>query len=136
GKLEEAMGLLLVPLFYLLGSIYSAYYTERRRAMGRVPIYVYIMLTLSFLFSATAFAGLVGIFGEFGEPLLMLRDFILLGILCFCAGAQNALFTRYSKSVIRTTHLTGMFTDLGIDIVKYFTYHSKTKKKLEKQLIN
>jgi len=29
-------------------------------------------------------------------------------------GLQNALATRYSGAVIRTTHLTGIFTDLGI----------------------
>ncbi|GGF63170.1 YoaK family protein [Alteromonas lipolytica] len=29
-------------------------------------------------------------------------------------GLQNALATRYSGAVVRTTHLTGIFTDLGI----------------------
>ncbi len=29
-------------------------------------------------------------------------------------GVQNALVTKYSGAVIRTTHLTGIFTDLGI----------------------
>lgn len=32
---------------------------------------------------------------------------------CAC-GLQNAMATTYSGSVIRTTHLSGMFTDLGI----------------------
>lgn len=31
-------------------------------------------------------------------------------------GMQNALVTVISGSVVRTTHLTGMFTDLGIDL--------------------
>jgi len=31
-------------------------------------------------------------------------------------GLQNALATKYSGAVIRTTHLTGIFTDLGIMI--------------------
>lgn len=29
-------------------------------------------------------------------------------------GLQNALATRYSGAVVRTTHLTGLFTDMGI----------------------
>ena len=29
-------------------------------------------------------------------------------------GMQNALATRYSGAVVRTTHLTGIFTDLGM----------------------
>jgi uncharacterized membrane protein YoaK (UPF0700 family) len=32
---------------------------------------------------------------------------------CAC-GLQNAMMTTYSGTVIRTTHLSGMFTDLGI----------------------
>lgn len=34
---------------------------------------------------------------------------------CAC-GLQNAMVTTYSGSVVRTTHLSGMFTDLGIFI--------------------
>lgn len=36
--------------------------------------------------------------------------------LLFSMGLQNALVTRVSMSVVRTTHLTGLFTDLGIEI--------------------
>jgi len=36
--------------------------------------------------------------------------------LLFAMGMQNALVTNISKSVVRTTHLTGLFTDLGIEL--------------------
>jgi uncharacterized membrane protein YoaK (UPF0700 family) len=36
--------------------------------------------------------------------------------LLIAMGIQNALVTYVSKSVVRTTHLTGLFTDLGIDL--------------------
>jgi uncharacterized membrane protein YoaK (UPF0700 family) len=36
--------------------------------------------------------------------------------LLIAMGIQNALVTYISKSVVRTTHLTGLFTDLGIDL--------------------
>jgi uncharacterized membrane protein YoaK (UPF0700 family) len=35
-------------------------------------------------------------------------------LLCFTMGLQNAIITKVSNSVIRTTHLTGMLTDIGI----------------------
>lgn len=41
----------------------------------------------------------------------------LVGILCFAMGMQNALVTRISGAVIRTTHMTGIATDLGIELV-------------------
>ena len=37
-------------------------------------------------------------------------------ILLFAMGLQNAFVTKISNSVVRTTHLTGLFTDLGIEL--------------------
>lgn len=36
--------------------------------------------------------------------------------LLFAMGMQNALVTRISNAIVRTTHLTGLFTDLGIEL--------------------
>jgi len=38
------------------------------------------------------------------------------GMLLLAMGLQNALVTFISNSVVRTTHLTGLFTDLGIEL--------------------
>ncbi|HEY9196059.1 MAG TPA: YoaK family protein, partial [Mucilaginibacter sp.] len=38
------------------------------------------------------------------------------GSLLFAMGMQNAMVSMISGSVVRTTHLTSMFTDLGIDL--------------------
>lgn len=35
-------------------------------------------------------------------------------LLCFTMGLQNAIITKISNSVIRTTHITGIVTDIGI----------------------
>ena len=43
------------------------------------------------------------------------REFFA-GSLLFAMGMQNALVSMVSGSVVRTTHLTGMFTDLGIEM--------------------
>jgi uncharacterized membrane protein YoaK (UPF0700 family) len=37
-------------------------------------------------------------------------------LLCFTMGLQNAMITKISGAVIRTTHLTGMVTDIGIEL--------------------
>jgi uncharacterized membrane protein YoaK (UPF0700 family) len=41
------------------------------------------------------------------------------GLLSFCMGMQNSLVTRLSGSVVRTTHLTGVITDLGIELARW-----------------
>lgn len=42
--------------------------------------------------------------------------------LLFAMGLQNALVTSISNAVVRTTHLTGLFTDLGIELSQLFFY--------------
>lgn len=37
-------------------------------------------------------------------------------LLCFIMGLQNAIITKISQAEIRTTHMTGVVTDLGIEI--------------------
>ena len=37
-------------------------------------------------------------------------------LLCFIMGLQNALITKRSNAEIRTTHITGLVTDLGIEL--------------------
>jgi uncharacterized membrane protein YoaK (UPF0700 family) len=39
-------------------------------------------------------------------------------LLCFIMGLQNAVITKISKAEIRTTHITGLVTDLGIELGK------------------
>jgi uncharacterized membrane protein YoaK (UPF0700 family) len=39
-------------------------------------------------------------------------------LLCFIMGFQNAIITRISNAEIRTTHITGMVTDIGIELGK------------------
>src|SRR5690606_29270466 len=37
-------------------------------------------------------------------------------LLCFIMGLQNAIMSKMSNAEIRTTHLTGVITDLGIEL--------------------
>jgi uncharacterized membrane protein YoaK (UPF0700 family) len=43
-------------------------------------------------------------------------------LLCTAMGLQNALVSRLSGAVVRTTHLTGVVTDLGIEGARWFRF--------------
>ena len=43
-------------------------------------------------------------------------------------GLQNSLVTTISNATIRTTHFTGLFTDLGIELSQLFFYNQKEQK--------
>lgn len=44
-------------------------------------------------------------------------------ILCLAMGMQNSLVTRLSGAVVRTTHLTGVMTDLAIESARWYRWH-------------
>lgn len=117
----QALGMLAVPLFFLLGGAISGLLVDLRLGLKRKPKY-YIAFGLMFAIIFSVWVGGVsGFFGLFGEPLNLTRDYILLILLCLVCGIQNGVISTVSKSKIRTTHLTGITTDLGIELVRAFS---------------
>jgi uncharacterized membrane protein YoaK (UPF0700 family) len=115
---EGAYGILVVPAFFLLGTIISAYMVDHRFHRGKRPHYDWVMLLEVLCLLAAAIGGRFNVFGAFGEPLKLKTDFALLALLCLASGLQNAAITSATGSSVRTTHLTGITTDLGIGIVR------------------
>lgn len=50
------------------------------------------------------------------------REPVLMWGLAFAMGLQNALVTRVSGAVVRTTHVTGILTDIGIQLVQMMAW--------------
>ncbi|RXZ33245.1 DUF1275 domain-containing protein [Oxalobacteraceae bacterium CAVE-383] len=44
-------------------------------------------------------------------------------LLCFIMGLQNATSTKATRSEVRTTHVTGLVTDIGIELGKMFYWN-------------
>jgi uncharacterized membrane protein YoaK (UPF0700 family) len=70
------------------------------------PLLVEATLLLAF--------GLLGTAGQHTPGFAWLAGLLL----CFIMGLQNATITKISGARIRTTHLTGMITDIGIELGK------------------
>lgn len=109
-------------LFFLLGAFISSLIMEwvskyKPQTSYVIPIFIEIAILLAVGFSA------------FLSPKEHLHIAIMLSsALLFAMGLQNALVTRVSQSVVRTTHLTGLFTDLGIELSQLFFYKTKPEK--------
>lgn len=65
-------------------------------------------------------AVLVLAFGMLADQLTWThRGHVFVVVLCFTMGLQNATITKISNAQIRTTHVTGMVTDIGIELGKW-----------------
>ena len=96
---------------FLFGSFLSSFLIEKYRENQRLNVFVLptIIEVLILLL-----VGISSNFHEFDYP-----DLIVC-LLLFAMGLQNSFVTKISNAVVRTTHLTGLFTDLGIDISYLF----------------
>lgn len=72
-----------------------------------------------YAWSLTLEALLLLLFGLLGNYLNQYREVfvpVTVLLLCFIMGLQNAVITKISAAEIRTTHMTGIVTDLGIEL--------------------
>ncbi|WP_413511900.1 YoaK family protein [Myroides odoratus] len=120
---SRAMVYLIYTFFFFLGAFVSSFIMEwglkhKSEVSYVIPILIEVVLLLSI--------GLVDVFYE--DALAKYRVFCALALL-FSMGLQNALVTRVSGAVVRTTHLTGLFTDMGIVLSQLFFYRDRVERK-------
>ncbi len=78
---------------------------HQHRSLFAFPILLEATLLLAFGFMGATLSARTAMF----LPLTVLT-------LCFLMGLQNAVITKVSHAVIRTTHVTGLVTDIGIEL--------------------
>lgn len=84
-------------------------------------------------------AALLLLFGLIGSALLphqIERVSLTALLLSFVMGLQNALITKLSNAEIRTTHVTGLLTDLGLELGKLFYWNRQSEVSQPKVLAN
>jgi len=117
-------------LSFLLGAACSAImvnYSRRRRLHGEfaLPLLLEAFLLLCFGLLGARLATVAGLF----VPVTVM-------LLCFIMGLQNALITKLSKADIRTTHITGIVTDIGIELGKSLYWNSPGSSKQPPVAVN
>lgn len=110
--------MLLIPVGFILGSMAAGYFTEVRPLRGKEWRASVPLVLVSVFLTLITVMGNKNAFGEFGEPLVLGRDFVLLTLLCFSCGLQNATLASLTGGAVRTTHMTGVATDLGLNATR------------------
>ncbi len=108
---------------FLFGSFFSSFLIEKLKANKKRNVFV-LPTIAEFLVLVS-----IGLVSNFIE-----NDYsnLIICLLLFAMGLQNSFVTKISNAVVRTTHLTGLFTDLGIDVSQLFfpkSYPNREKLK-------
>ena len=117
---------LLYILSFLAGSFSSSILIETFKENQKLNVFVLPTLIECLILISVA---VLGSFVELQYPNLIAC------LLLFAMGLQNAYVTKISNATVRTTHLTGLFTDLGIDLSHMFTYKSALQRSKLKSAI-
>lgn len=118
-----AITFFIFTLFFLFGAFCSNFISELvSRKYPELTHVIPISIEILVLF-------LIGFFGTKTTLHSLEGRWIAFGML-FAMGIQNSLVTKISKSTVRTTHLTGLFTDLGIELSQLFFF--KLPEEVEK----
>ena len=109
GLLGEAVGALAS---FVLGAACSSAMVNFARQRRMNSLYAFPLLLE---------AALLLCFGILGSHLTSMESLPVpatIMLLCFIMGLQNAVISKLSNSSIRTTHVTGIVTDIGIELGK------------------
>ncbi|KLU23468.1 membrane protein [Caballeronia mineralivorans PML1(12)] len=87
---------------------------RRRRAQSEYALPLILEAVLLLVF---------GLLGSHLENNRILFVPATVALLCYVMGLQNAMITKISKAEIRTTHVTGLVTDIGIELGKLFYWN-------------
>lgn len=119
GDMQALSACLMLVLAFLVGSVASSLLISWGRSL-----HLHSQYALAVLAEALLLCGF-GLFGERlngisppGLPLTVM-------LLCLAMGLQNAMITKLSNAEVRTTHMTGILTDIGIEFGKML-YRNRT----------
>lgn len=119
-----ALAALSMVLAFIFGAACSAMIINYAKRNAFEFIYTPVLLLEAILLLA---------FGLLGSGLLQ-HELISISLsaflLCYVMGLQNALITKISHAEIRTTHVTGLVTDIGIELGKMI-YWNRLETEIE-----
>lgn len=119
--------LLIIPLAFIIGSMLPTMILEKNYEGNKIPPYPLVQLLITGLLGVILLLGVTNFFGQFNLPQHDENDIILIGLLCLVCGLKNGLTTWATYGKIRTTHLTGLATDIGLNLPKLFRPREKSR---------
>jgi uncharacterized membrane protein YoaK (UPF0700 family) len=110
GQWAYGLGYFTIVLAFIAGAMVSTLLIGAGLRRGVITIYAHVILAQG-VWLALLGIGRVTLDTAVGVPLLILGPAFLMGL-------QNAIVTHISEARVRTTHVSGTSTDIGIDLVE------------------
>ncbi len=124
---------LLVLVCFIIGAAFSGHYVGRAMLEKREPDYVRVLATKSLAFAAVLYLSHDFLFHDVTHIGILNIEFTLLSLLSFCCGVQNSTCALSTAGFLKPTHMTGLSTDLGMNLAKMYALRKKSPTKFKKE---
>lgn len=127
--------LLVIPIAFIGGAVFTSMVLDANYSKDKVPHYPVVQLAITSLIGLISIGFAAGFFSPDMSVGHSVSSVILIGMLCFVCGIKNALTTWASHGKIRTTHITGLSTDIGLHLPKLFRPSGATSRYPESRAV-
>jgi uncharacterized membrane protein YoaK (UPF0700 family) len=128
--------ILLIPISFILGSFYVGYKLDKNYSEKIIPDYHQVQILITLVLGLICLLFYSNFFSIKNQSLFESRTLVLITLLCFACGLKNGLTTWITHGKIRTTHMTGISTDIGLHLHKMFRSKSISTKFPESKRVN
>jgi uncharacterized membrane protein YoaK (UPF0700 family) len=132
--------LLLIPTFFIAGGVLTSLILDRNYEKDQRPPYHLVQGLVTVLIGLVIYIGGTKMsdgFVRFDSDLHYdFGEFAIISLLCLICGLKNSLVTWSSFGKIRVTHLTGVATDLGLNLIRSFTGRQAAPRFREPRIVN
>jgi uncharacterized membrane protein YoaK (UPF0700 family) len=128
-NVQQIFTFVTILIAFITGAAFSGYFIGRRIEEGVEP---------KFLLVNGVKAALFGIILVLSEIHFLNNDslntLIMVFILSVCCGIQNSSCALATDGFLKPTHMTGLSTDVGINMTKIFAWKKTNNQKYQKEL--
>ncbi len=116
--------LLIIPISFIFGGVLTSLILDKNYEKDETPPYWKVQSLITLLILVVIFLGESGIIQSSiqfdSDERYSAIEFTMISLLCLICGLKNGLVTWTTFGKIRVTHLTGLSTDLGLNLVRNF----------------
>lgn len=113
------LNFLVILIAFITGAAFASYYISKKQDEGKDPNYLRVLFIKSLFFFMVLLLS---------EMDLILPDLMsaatvntwIIFFLSFCCGIQNSTCAQATGGFLKPTHMTGLSTDIGINLARYF----------------
>jgi len=112
--IEKIITFMTILLSFILGAGFAGYNIGNKQVNGEKPKYVFVTGVKALLFFGVLLVSEI----YFNDNSIAIK-LIIIHLLSFVCGIQNATCSQATNGFLKPTHMTGLSTDIGINLFKY-----------------